>query len=572
MELGNRTPRHKENLMPIQFPSSFRTLLRLALATVVVLVPALVAPAADAIVLQPVNDGFESGNSALVGDYFRPTGVSSVFPVTSPVHSGTRAMRIDPNGRAITTNPVQIPATATEATLDYFLAYDLSHAQPNTAGVAYRHSSAEPWTYFAPGDFLEGGQPTAPNTQPMFAEQKVNLLPLKGQTVYLGFNLGSPGGLNRLFVDDASVTITVPGSVASITQPLGDTGFSSQLSRQNHSDNTSACGVSKSSAPVSTNGNLYAAPGILNRTDVPMCVRQSTQVPCLTYTAAYNDRFDPQSVATNFLTDSGGFGQPTRVQVAPHGRVVFDVMTADNDPAFQCEADNPPILSFFVSGPDTSLDSAPQPPPSTTSPDPEFRFSSGTPGSTFECAMDDAPFESCTSPKRYSNLPNGSHTFEVRAVDANVVYDRSPAVAHIDVRTPHPAEQPPAERAPNQVIQVTQVTPRDTQAPEVGITGVPKTLKLKSFLRGVTFTVGCNEECAVDGELLGAPRSVRLAASYNLTLGSRSLGLGSGARKLTIKPSKRLIGKAKKLSVRLRVVATDASGNRVTKLARFKVK
>jgi hypothetical protein len=566
--------------MSIQLPSRSRTLLRLALATVVVLGPALAAPAAHAIVLQPINDGFESGDTPLVGDYFHPppTGGRGGEPETSQVHSGSRALRLNPDSRAVTTNPVQIPSGATEATLEYFIAYDLSHGQPNSAGVAYRHSSAEPWTYFAPGDFLAGGQPTAPNNQPAFAEQKVDLLPLKGQTVYLAFNLGGPVNHtgNKILVDDASVTITVPGSVATITQPLSGTGFTSQVSRQDHADQTSACGVSKSSAPVSTNGNTYAAPGILNRTDVPMCIRQSTQVPCPSYTAAYADRFDPKSVATNFLTDSGGFGQPVRVQAAPRGRVVFDVMTADNDPGIVCALDNPPILSFAVSGPDTTLDSAPLPPPSTTSPGPEFRFSSGTPDSTFECAMDDAPFEPCTSPKRYSGLPNGSHTFEVRAVDANVVFDTSPAVAHIDVRTPRPAEEAPPAPAPTQITQVTQVPPtqvppRDTQAPDLVITGVPKTLKRGSFLRGVTFTVGCDEDCAVEGDLLGAARSVRLAASYNVTLGSRSLGLGSGARKLTIKPSKRLIGKAKKLSVRLRVVATDASGNRVTKLVRFKV-
>lgn len=45
-----------------------------------------------------------------------------------------------------------------------------------------------------------------------------------------------------------------------------------------------------------------------------------------------------------------------------------------------------------------------------------FTFSSADPEVTFECALDDDPFEPCTSPKNYSGLPNGLHRFAVRAV------------------------------------------------------------------------------------------------------------------------------------------------------------
>jgi hypothetical protein len=114
--------------------------------------------------------------------------------------------------------------------------------------------------------------------------------------------------------------------------------------------------------------------------------------------------------------------------------------------------------------------------------------------------------------------------------------------------------------------------PADTTAPILAIDGVAKTMKKKAFLKGVTATIACDEPCTIDSDLLGTARSVRLAAAFNLTLGTRSLALGGGARKLTVKPSKRLVGKAKKLTVQLRVTATDASGNRAKKTQTIKVK
>ncbi len=46
---------------------------------------------------------------------------------------------------------------------------------------------------------------------------------------------------------------------------------------------------------------------------------------------------------------------------------------------------------------------------------------------TFECRLDDGPFSPCTSPKVYSGLGTGSHTFWVRARDTAGNVDESPA-------------------------------------------------------------------------------------------------------------------------------------------------
>jgi hypothetical protein len=66
--------------------------------------------------------------------------------------------------------------------------------------------------------------------------------------------------------------------------------------------------------------------------------------------------------------------------------------------------------------PDTSIVTTPANPTTNTSA--SFTFTA-TPsaGATFQCAMDAAPFATCTSPQNYTGLAVGSHTFQVRAVN-----------------------------------------------------------------------------------------------------------------------------------------------------------
>jgi hypothetical protein len=74
--------------------------------------------------------------------------------------------------------------------------------------------------------------------------------------------------------------------------------------------------------------------------------------------------------------------------------------------------------------PETSIDSTPENPSNSGSA--SFGFSSDKENSTFQCNLDGAGFTTCTSPKEYSNLINGSHTFAVRA-KADGQSDDSPA-------------------------------------------------------------------------------------------------------------------------------------------------
>ena len=80
--------------------------------------------------------------------------------------------------------------------------------------------------------------------------------------------------------------------------------------------------------------------------------------------------------------------------------------------------------------PDTSITSNPANPTNSTSASFSFTGTDNvTPAAslTFQCKLDLGAFAACTSPKTYSALAEGSHTFQVRAIDAAGNVDLSPA-------------------------------------------------------------------------------------------------------------------------------------------------
>jgi hypothetical protein len=88
-------------------------------------------------------------------------------------------------------------------------------------------------------------------------------------------------------------------------------------------------------------------------------------------------------------------------------------------------ADLTPPWTVDTTPPETTIDSGPSGTVTTTSA--SFTFSSSEAGSSFECSLDGAAYTACTSPKDYSALIDGEHTFSVRAKDAVGNVDPSPA-------------------------------------------------------------------------------------------------------------------------------------------------
>ena len=102
---------------------------------------------------------------------------------------------------------------------------------------------------------------------------------------------------------------------------------------------------------------------------------------------------------------------------------------------------------------------------------PSLTFGAGEPA-TFVCKLDDASFAACSSPRNYTNLPDGVRTFSVR----------------------------PTDSAGNTGAVVTYTWTIDTVAPTVGVTGKPSdfsNVKSPSFVFGAGET-GATYQCRLD--------------------------------------------------------------------------
>ena len=90
--------------------------------------------------------------------------------------------------------------------------------------------------------------------------------------------------------------------------------------------------------------------------------------------------------------------------------------------------------------PDTTIGSGPGDP--TTSTSASFAFTSSESGSTFQCKLDAGSYAACASPKSYSGLATGQHTFSVRATDAAGNTDASPATRTWTISTANDTTPP----------------------------------------------------------------------------------------------------------------------------------
>jgi len=173
---------------------------------------------------------------------------------------------------------------------------------------------------------------------------------------------------------------------------------------------------------------------------------------------------------------------------------------------------------FDFTPPETTIDSGPS--GTVNSSSAGFSFSSSESGLQFYCRLDRSTFEDdnrgaahCGSPKEYTDLSEGSHTFAVSAIDSAGNTDASPASRTWTVDTTTPETTTP---------------PSDTTAPETTIDSGPSGLTNDnsptftfSGSDDVTTTANLNYQYRVDGGDWSTPPSTTTTA--NLT------GLSDGA-------------------------------------------
>jgi hypothetical protein len=125
--------------------------------------------------------------------------------------------------------------------------------------------------------------------------------------------------------------------------------------------------------------------------------------------------------------DGAAFAACTSPQIypglieGPHGfrvRAIDQAGNADATPAAR-------TWTVDTTPPETTIDAGPSGQTSETGA--TFAFSSSEAASTFECALDGAAWEACTSPKSYAGLLAGERSFAVRASDRAGNADTTPA-------------------------------------------------------------------------------------------------------------------------------------------------
>lgn len=84
-------------------------------------------------------------------------------------------------------------------------------------------------------------------------------------------------------------------------------------------------------------------------------------------------------------------------------------------------------LKYDATAPNTTINNPPATPTNVTSVNLEFVSSDS---GTFECDLDGSGFAVCSSPRTYSGLPEGDHTFRVRGIDAAGNVDETPFIVN----------------------------------------------------------------------------------------------------------------------------------------------
>jgi hypothetical protein len=177
--------------------------------------------------------------------------------------------------------------------------------------------------------------------------------------------------------------------------------------------------------------------------------------------------------------DDHGWGECGQVSGLSDGKHVMRARAKDRagnvDP-------NPASWSWRIDlPPQTTITEGPS--GASTSTSATFRFASNDTAASFQCKLDDRNWSSCSSGKTYTGLPQGSHTFKVRAKDSAGTNDPSPA---------------------ERTWKVDTVSP-NTTIKSVSVSGKSATFSFSASEAGGTF------ECRLDG---GAWRGCSSPTSY----------------------------------------------------------
>jgi len=112
----------------------------------------------------------------------------------------------------------------------------------------------------------------------------------------------------------------------------------------------------------------------------------------------------------------------------------------------------------------------------------------------------------------------------------------------------------------------------DRRAPKITLRKTAKKLTFERFFKGVRSRIRVNEAASLDVALLASTNSASAAKAGDLVLAEKHLKRSRKTRSVKLKPKRSLFGRTfLPITVRLRVTATDASGNRRTVTRKIRV-
>jgi hypothetical protein len=110
-----------------------------------------------------------------------------------------------------------------------------------------------------------------------------------------------------------------------------------------------------------------------------------------------------------------------------------------------------------------------------------------------------------------------------------------------------------------------EVTPPDPGPPALTVTGVPQRIRLERLLAdGLSFRESANERVAFTDGLLMRAHEGLVGSGFDPIVARCALPLGAPHRQVTLMPSRKLLGRARRLRLALVLTATDAGGNYTT--------
>jgi Domain of unknown function (DUF4394)/Bacterial TSP3 repeat/Thrombospondin type 3 repeat len=112
----------------------------------------------------------------------------------------------------------------------------------------------------------------------------------------------------------------------------------------------------------------------------------------------------------------------------------------------------------------------------------------------------------------------------------------------------------------------------DGARPAMILTRTRRRMTHRRFFAGVVTRIAVSEPAKLDVVLLGRARSARIARAGDVVLAERHLGTSARTRSVKLRPKRALASRRARFSVRLRVTATDAAGNRATMTRTIRVR